>query len=594
MWLFAIAILIVIPHVWSAAAPFFVNTSSNVYGPDGPWYAISIQLGSPPQNLDIYPAGIYESIILSKQVCSTFTSTLCGAGGLFDPSVSSTYDNSSIAFGQDATSGDVAASGGAIRYATLRSDVTDTLSMPAASLRGAVTAPGLSISLCSSFNMTYPGGTVYPAQLGYLSLGPHANQSFGQVNASIVPGILTQQGDIGSDAWGLHVGSAAFKLPLSLWLGGFDAWRLTGAVSTQQVSKDYSLEIDLFDIGIGVESGGSPFPYSSRQGILADGNSSIHGSIPVLMNAGAPYLSLPNSTCASITRDLPVTYQAKYGLYFWDTTDPRYMKIVTSPSFLSFTFRASGSSPSTNLTINVPFSLLNLTLDEPLISTPTPYFPCQPPQLGDEFSLGRAFLQAAFIGVNWGMQTQGEWYLAQAPGPGVASTPSQVPFAGTVNSPPSNDWAGTWQDHWTPLPNASSMTASSGVATNSPAPISTGLSSGAKAGIGIGVAVVVLVLIGAALLFIRNRRNNQLQSAESSQQAGFLDPKGVNSPDMTHEEEQVPSQGSYKPEKESGYETGQQPEIYEAPGQDAAELAPGEPLSHELSSMNSTRNPSRH
>ena len=35
---------------------------------------------------------------------------------------------------------------------------------------------------------------------------------------------------------------------------------------------------------------------------------------------------------------------------------------------------------------------------------------------GGEYTLGRAFLQAAFVGVNWEPDV-GLWFLAQAPGP---------------------------------------------------------------------------------------------------------------------------------------------------------------------------------
>ena len=524
---------------------------------------------------------------------------MCGTGGLFDPFLSSTFDNSSIAFGQDKSNGDITASDGAIRYAGLSSDVIDTLSLPLGSIGQGALAPNLSIALFSSFNMTYPDGTVYPAQLGYLSMGPQVNQSFGKINASLVPGILKEEGRIGSSSYGLHVGSTAFQLPLSLWLGGYDASRLTGSVSTQQVNAKYGLQIDLFDIGIGVESGGSPFPYPLRQGILGDGNSSITSSIPVQMNAGAPYLSLPNSTCSAIARDLPVTYQAKYGLYFWNTTDPRYAQIVTSPSFLSFTFRASGDSTGTNgnMTINVPFALLNLTLDLPLISTPTSYFPCQPPQLGGQYSLGRAFLQAAFIGVNWDLQSEGEWYLAQAPGPGAASSPSQMSFGSTVSSSPSSSWADTWKNHWTPLPNASatsfSISTNSHVPTDSPPSTPEGLSGGAKAGIGIGVAVFVLILIGAATFLRRNRRDKHPQSAEVSQQTGFVDPKKFEPSHPSSGQERSPSHG-FKNEQEPRYEASQEPEIYEAPGPGAAELMDYDPMRHELSSIPSARNRSHY
>ena len=343
---------------------------------------------------------------------------------------------------------------------------------------------------------------------------------------------------------------------------------MSGPVSAQQVNEQFHLEIDLYDIGIGVESGGSPFPYASRQGILSDGNTSITGTIPVLVDAASPYLSLPNSTCASITRDLPVTYQAGYGLYFWNTTDPRYARITRSPSYLSFTFRRTRSTASTdgNLTINVPFQLLDLTLDAPLRSTPTSYFPCQPLLSGQQYTLGRAFLQAAFIGVNWGNQPNGEWYLAQAPGPNIPTLPSGVPFGKTVSSPPSNDWADTWKGYWTPLPASSaSSSVSSSVSTirSSPSPGSSsgrgGLSDGAKAAIGVSIAVAALIAIGAIMFLIRKRRTNPVQSAASSQQVALSNQDGIELRHQGFGQGLWTGQG-HKPEED------QEGQIHEVPG----------------------------
>ena len=559
------------------SSPFLLNISTNSHGPDGPWQAITIQLGTPPQALDVYPAGVWESIILAKQVCSNFASTLCGTGGLFDPSVSDSYDNRSITFRKN--SPQVPDSDAVMKYTGLKNDVMDTLILPATGTAvGGATVSNLSIGLYSSLYMTYPDGSNYPPQLGFLSLGPRVNQIFDPINASLIPGAVMEQGRIDSNSYGLHVGSAALKLPLSLWLGGYDALRLSGPVATQQVDDQFHLEIDLYDIGIGVESGGSPFPYASRQGILSDGNTSITGAIPVLMDPASPYLSLPNSTCASITRDLPVTYQAGYGLYFWNTTDPQYLRITKSPSYLSFTFGLNHSTASTdgNITINVAFQLLDLTLDAPLISTPTSYFPCQPPLSGQQYSLGRAFLQAAFIGVNWGRQTSGEWYLAQAPGPNIPSLPSGVSFGSTVSSPPSNDWADTWKGYWTPLPassasssatsrsSASRSLSSSSISTNHAQVLTNpgssngrgGLSDGDKAGIGVGIAVAALIAVGATIFLIRKRRTKSVQSAASSQQAALFNQGGT----------QLRHQG-YKPE-----EYHQQPETYELPGSEPTVL----------------------
>lgn len=198
----------------------------------------------------------------------------------------------------------------------------------------------------------------------------------------------------------MHIGSAAFGIPGSLTIGGYDQSRVLGPVLSQPYAID-SLPIDLLDIGIGVADGELPFNFTSQAGLLASGNSSIRGSMRVTVDATIPYLSLLRSTCDAIAENLPVTFQSKYGLYFWDTADPRYKTIVSSPSYLSFTFRLSNVI-SQNMTVKVPFALLNLTLTSPIISTPIQYFPCSPGQDATaKFYLGPAFLQAAFVGVNW-------------------------------------------------------------------------------------------------------------------------------------------------------------------------------------------------
>lgn len=107
------------------------------------------------------------------------------------------------------------------------------------------------------------------------------------------------------------------------------------------------------------------------------------------------------------------------------------------------------------MTIKVPFALLNLTLIQPIIDTPTQYLPLRPGQgPSGSYELGRAFLQAAFIGVNW--QTaqgdgDGAWFLAQAPGP---NTPSKNPLT-VIDAKNSTiiglnaSWEDTWKGSWT-------------------------------------------------------------------------------------------------------------------------------------------------
>ena len=177
--------------------------------------------------------------------------------------------------------------------------------------------------------------------------------------------------------------------------------------------------LDLLDIGITADHWASPSNYTSKSGLLASGNTTISDSAtkstPVLMNFAAPYLNLPNSTCNAIAQELPVTYSSKYGLYLWNVDDPQYTRIDTSQTYLNFTFYLLGGVAT--FAINVPFQLLNLTLDAPLSSRPLQYFQCQPPQdpNNQQYGLGRVFLQAAFIGVSWGdgRSTETEWSAAK-------------------------------------------------------------------------------------------------------------------------------------------------------------------------------------
>lgn len=294
---------------------------------------------------------------------------------------------------------------------------------------GATVIPDVSIALMNQSYRVYPGGSVYPVEVGTLSLGaPNLNHTFTTgdgvpaINLTFVNSYLYTSGGpkkIPSYSYGMHIGSVPLNIPGSLMLGGYDQSRTIGDVSSQSCDSA-ELTIKLVDIGIGVATGGSPWAYASKTGLLVQGNSSIDYGTTVMVLPTEPYIYLPKSSCDSITAELPVTYHAKYGLYFWNTDDPDYERIVSSPACLAFTFPKDEVNTA-NITIKVPFMLLNLTLEAPLLLTPTPYFPCMPSD--GPYSLGRAFLQAAFVGVNWHKGT-GVWFLAQAPGPDYQSTPS--------------------------------------------------------------------------------------------------------------------------------------------------------------------------
>ncbi|OJJ36964.1 hypothetical protein ASPWEDRAFT_50338 [Aspergillus wentii DTO 134E9] len=469
-----------------AASPQVMDWSSKTFGPDGPWHAVKLTIGSDKQNIAVYPGSRFTNTILAKSICdNTTTSTTCYANdaGLYNPKTSASLKNATdmlpwYSYWFNTPTGQIWRNVAGENY---------TLST------GRVLT-NIGTTVVYDAFQTYPNGKNYPISVGSMSLGRPSNyQQKGNGTLWYINGHLQKLDVISSYSYGLHIGSAEEpNIPPSLYLGGFDKNRVLGEVSSQQYvpagSKypEGSLVIRLLDIGIGVASGGSPFAFTSKNGLWAQNNSD---ATDVYVHSERPYMYLPKATCDALTSDLPVTFNDSLGLYFWNTSDPQYKRIVASPAYLSFTFEKNANNQQ-NMTIKVPYSLMNLTLEEPLVDKPTQYFPCYPDE--DTRLLGRAFLQAAFLGVNWGTGT-GDWFLAQAPGPDVLTNPSVTTIEDndTAITGSGSSWEQTWASYWTPIGTSESSTSTS-----------SGLSTGAKAGIGVGCAIAGIILIALAWAFI--------------------------------------------------------------------------------------------
>ncbi|KAL2072385.1 hypothetical protein VTL71DRAFT_11728 [Oculimacula yallundae] len=307
-----------------------------------------------------------------------------------------------------------------------------------------------------------------------------------------------EKGVTPSNTFGLHIGAVNPRIKGSLLFGGYDQARICGNISTQRGGFD-GLEpvddgekglINLLDIGIVSYDGISPFSTSRMGGLLAAGNSSIGASLSLPLFPEAPYLNLPKSRCDAIAAWLPVTYNANLGLYTWNTNNPQYSRIISSTTVLR-----------------------------------TPYFPCNAQSRG-KYSLGRAFLQAAFVGANWNVNNnQGVWWLAQAPGPNVGSQSTVKTIKGqdTVITSSSNDWVASWEGILVPLNKQLQPTTKTGDGSDSspfsPADrndttgSSEGLSVGAKAGIGIGAAAVLLGF-GCLFVFIWHKKRKERRGSQ--------------------------------------------------------------------------------
>ncbi|EPS34286.1 hypothetical protein PDE_09250 [Penicillium oxalicum 114-2] len=491
-----------------AIRPWAMTWSPQKFGPDGPWQAVRVSIGGNSTEVALYPGATWTSEILLSTLCdnSTGSSYCYGAqAGLFNTAQSSTYDDTSIQLDPHGEWSNI--NYGRTNAVPINAQATralDTIDV------GGLTVPSVDLITISQGYQTFPGGKNYPLQVGVLSLGaPDFNQTFATaaapINGTFVTSYLAEKGLIPTYSYGMHIGSASLEIPGSLRLGGYDRSRVIGEVSSQPTDGG-SFPIQMVDISIGVAGGGSPWNSSSITGLLSHGNTSLVSGLRVDVDPANPYIYLPQSVCDAISAHLPVTHNSDLGLYFWNVNSPLYNQITASPSYLAFSFLRNGVNTD-HITVKVPFALLNLTLEAPLVAQPTPYFPCM--GTGSDPTLGRAFLQAAFFGAHW---TEAQWFLAQAPGPD-ASFIEDIKDIGDLSSTSAssgNSWEGTWSKFWTPLSSSTSsnVTAiSADVTATATSTSGGGLSTGAMAGIGIGCGFAGLLLLAAALLFLSRRRS---------------------------------------------------------------------------------------
>ncbi|KAI9703497.1 MAG: hypothetical protein M1820_005801 [Bogoriella megaspora] len=487
--------------------PFPVPFNTTYIGPDGPWQVVNVGIGGEMPEADLsseqgfvnlMPGGQGVSYVLTTNACQQFPNSTCGQGGLLNA-----RDAEGVSWGQPAAAEVVGVPGLNVS--------NSTQCWPAVSINS---QPVYNVSIGAvdeAVNILANGATL-PPQIGWLTLGsesplaigPMQSDSYGFTVFTVVGGLYNQS-VTPSNSFGFHAGSAPLNYPASLLLGGYDAGRVIGPYTTfaQQQPK-------LLDIGIGVETGASPFNFTSRSQLLRGDATGHSTSVTVSPDPQFPYLHLPGNTCQAIANLLPVIYNSTGKFYLWNTNDPNYAKIVTSAAYLSFTF-PPGPYQTSNVTIKVPFMLLNLTLEPPLAASPTPYFP-----LRTLYILGRSFLQAAFLGRNWDTHTS---WLAQAPGPGLGnaglgqSFTSIQPEDTTINVVDNASlFAETWSGHWTPLPEPGTSNPASTTATEPKA----GLTGGAKAGIGVGVTIASISLLSAiAFLTICYRKKAPATTATS-------------------------------------------------------------------------------
>ena len=381
----------------STPFPLLLTPSWSFDGDDGKWSSFLIEVGNPPQSFRVLPSTSVSEIWLPlPQGCQGIMSDVSDCGDRrgvnaingtaslgFQINVSSTWESIGIykleaeqtLFGND----DDALYG------------LDTVSISLLDNSGQNSSSGKLNS------QTVAGFATGDFWLGSLGLGS-AQANFTTENENI-PSLITSlksKNLTGSASFGYAAG-ASYASPAdygSLVLGGYDNARSQGDNLTIPLGGPDNQTLGVGVVNILAEN-------------TANGTVSLwRDSTPMIatIDSTVSQLWLPQSVCDLFASTFGLNFDNTTGLYLVNET--AHEQLLQSNPSISFmlgpnTTASSASAAADTLNIVLPYAAFDLQAEIPLYNSSTNYFPIRVAADESQYTLGRTFLQEAYLFVDW-------------------------------------------------------------------------------------------------------------------------------------------------------------------------------------------------
>lgn len=356
----------------SGPAPIEVPASQEFDGPDGPWSSFVIQIGTPSQTVKVLiSTASYQTWAVLPQGCNSKDPSNCGTsrGRIFQPDQSDTWvkndltTDGTFSFGLESNLG----------YFSNALYGYDTVTL------GWQGSGGPSLQ-----HQVVAGLATKEFYLGLFGINPRSS-NFTNFDTKIPSFMSSLKSNslIPSLSYAYTSGNQyrRNKVLASLTLGGYDSSRFI----PNEVRFPFD-QIEDRDLIITVNS----------IIMTANGSNSSLMSNPIqaLVDSTIPYLYLPLAVCEK--------FEAAFGLTFNDTVqaylvnDILHRKLLDQDASVTF---ALGESIDSKVTVNItlPYAAFDLTADYPLMPTPSRYFPLMRATNNSQYTLGRSFLQEAYL-----------------------------------------------------------------------------------------------------------------------------------------------------------------------------------------------------
>lgn len=300
--------------------------------------------------------------------------------------------------------------------------------------------------------------------LGHIGLLPLPINYSQTINSPSFLSTLKDGGHIPSLAYGYQAGASyrGTKTPASLVLGGYDNARASKPL-TVKINSDITraLTVAVHDM-VATNTLNGTLSLINNEQILAPLDTSI------------PEMWLPKSVCDRFESVYGLEYHEPSGRYV--LPDSSRDKLRELKPVLTVTIGSDASLTGNTTTIQLPYAAFDLQAGYPIFANTTNYFPIRRADNDTQYAIGRAFLQEAYVGVDF---ESGIFNVS------AAKWDSLEPEVITV-SPRLNITTYTIE-----------VTKTKG-----------GISGGAIAGIVIGCVAAIALLIAGAWLFARKRKRN--------------------------------------------------------------------------------------
>ncbi|KAF2004219.1 acid protease [Amniculicola lignicola CBS 123094] len=472
------------------AAPIVAGVSQFWDGNDGAWSSFAIQVGQKPQEVRVLPStGATSTWVVYAEGCPSDAPTDCGEsrGKFFNMNNSLTWvPNSIFELGIEAN----------LDYSVFGDFGFDTVTLGFGGSGGPSVEHAIVAGIAdTSFSW-----------LGVLGLNPRPTNFSTFPNNPQVSFVqaLKNQKSIPSVSWSYTAG-AQYRLNKvfgSLIFGGYDTSRFLIPKSTSpNLTFPFYTDISR-DLLVGVSSitTSNTTSSSSETKLLENG-------IFALIDSTVPHLWLPEQVCEKFESAFGLTWNETTELYVLNKTQhDRLVKLNPSVT-INLSPVLPPASNDQAVAITLPYSAFNLNISWPHVETSSYYFPLKRAANDTQYTLGRTFLQEAYLTADYERSNFSVWpcnWDSSVDTPHVVAIHS----VNETNSNPNNTPSGNGDD--------------GGDAGKSE---KKGLGSGAIAGIAVGVAALVIAVVAAAFFYIRHRRRKEAgKSMELDATSTSLDP----------------------------------------------------------------------